>query len=119
MLRTVVLASKMAQASMRIGLKPCFIECKNTESFKLDAGVWTRGSQWLEDVYGDTATRADAMGYAPLVIVRRNRWPALAVFMGNALMLAACGDANTSMTIKGGLHAITFENFLRVTKPGT
>lgn len=108
----IVLASEKARTRVADSAsgRAYWIECKNTEDFTLDAKFWSHGSAWLEKVQVATVLAANSAGMAPLVLVKRNGWPAFAWARGDAQWV---GWGNP-LFCRGGWWATTLKAFLEM-----
>lgn len=81
----VALLTDKARASVSLGGKPLWIECKNHEaglSFALDSAFWLgkrKPPALLQEAYRQAAVSAMGHGHVPLGVVSRNHFPALVI----------------------------------------
>ena len=78
----VALLSELARQQVTLGHNiPVWIECKNAEAWSFDAGFWRTGEHAFVDEGILQAKKAmPALNWKPVLILSKNRWPALAIW---------------------------------------
>lgn len=113
----VALISHEAREKVTLGYNvPLWIECKNTEAWTFDAGFWRTGQnafihQAMEQTKKAIAKQKQViLNWKPVLVLSKNRWPALAVWHATARDLAQFDGRQLLLFGESGEYYVT--NFL-------
>lgn len=116
----VALISHDAREKVTLGYNvPLWIECKNTEAWTFDAGFWRTGQnafihtameQTKKAISKQGQGKSWTLNWKPVLVLSKNRWPALAVWQADPRHLAQLTGRQLLVFGESGEYYVT--NFI-------